>query len=183
MSNSGNSRQESDTVSSRSPSPASISSSRELTLDPQEDSRTALRQNAEDSETSSLPKPKLSPNWAIRLRRQFWWPEEASANLISLAFFVVIVAVLANYDYRPQPDWPYHITLNTFTSVMATLELFFLAVPLQSCLGQLKWMRFDRPNNLLDLQAIDDASKSQWAAFTLVLGRKGGWVSRSGLLS
>ena len=113
------------------------------------------------------------------LRRQILWLNEISAMIVSISCFIVIVAFLAAWDGSSLRDWTYGITFSTVISLLAAVEGLFLTIPLQSCLGQLKWMRFDRPCNLYDLHAVDEASKSTWGAVLLLLRRRGGYVVTS----
>ncbi|KAF2141131.1 uncharacterized protein K452DRAFT_272950, partial [Aplosporella prunicola CBS 121167] len=85
---------------------------------------------------------------------------------------VAIIVVLKRYEKKPLPEWPWHITLNSFIAVMAAIAKTSLLVPVASSLGQLKWDWFRRPRSLADIQTFDSASRGPYGAVLLIFATK-----------
>jgi hypothetical protein len=99
-----------------------------------------------------------------------WWLMEILSLTLSLAAFTAIVVVLQIFDHHPLPNWPYHITLNTFLALFTAIANAGFMLPVFEGLSQLKWIWFlhgQRP--LADFQLYDDACS-------------GGFISRFQLL-
>lgn len=58
--------------------------------------------------------------------------------------------------------------ISSQTELTAIVEGTML-VPIAAAMGQLKWIRFKRPQDLLDMQEFDDASRGPWGAGKLLL--------------
>ena len=50
-----------------------------------------------------------------------WWLWELMGSILSILCMVAIVAILAAYDRKPLPEWPYSITLNSLLSILSTI--------------------------------------------------------------
>ena len=50
-----------------------------------------------------------------------WWLWELMGSILSIFCIVAIVAILAAYDRKPLPEWPYSITLNSLLSILSTI--------------------------------------------------------------
>jgi len=109
-----------------------------------------------------------------------WWLWEILSWVLSAVCMCGIATVLGLFNERALPArWPGGVTLNAYISVFSGAAKFTLAVPLDSSLGQLKWLWFrsDRPRRLADFERFDNASKGPWGAFTLLLSGSGRYVS------
>lgn len=100
-------------------------------------------------------------------------------EIVSLALALValgsIVGVLASFDGKPLPDWPYAITLNALVALLATVAHASLVLPLSSAISQLKWIRFRTGRwPLSDLELFDEASRGPSGSFLLLWKRRGG---------
>lgn len=103
------------------------------------------------------------------------WTFEIISLVIAVGAVASIIAVLAAYDRRPLPSWPYDITLNALIAVLTTIANAAMAVPLSSGLGQVKWERFKTGYApLTDLEYLDDASRGALGAFNLLTRFRGG---------
>ena len=51
-----------------------------------------------------------------------WWVWEIAAVVLSLGSTTAIIAILAKYNGKPLPNWPYKITLNSMLSVLSTIS-------------------------------------------------------------
>jgi Protein of unknown function (DUF3176). len=66
------------------------------------------------------------------------WILEILSCVLSMGFLVTIIVVLAIYDGKPMPDWPYGITLNALVSVLSNFMKAAMAFAVTERLSQLK---------------------------------------------
>ena len=111
-----------------------------------------------------------------RLFRSFQkgWRAELMSLCVSLMIFIAIAGVLAGYNAQAPPQLKWGITLNALISLLATLAMLLLAVPVASSLGQLKFLRLTKPRKLHEHYAIDEASKGAWGSLKLLVSLEGG---------
>lgn len=130
---------------------------------------------ARKEETENSVQSKESTSKTLQLSANGSWAFEIVSLLVSAAAVAGIIVVLAHFDSRPLPEWPLNITLNTLIALLSTLANANLAIPLQSGLSQLKWIRFKAGRApLTDMEAFDDASRGTWGATLLLLKARGG---------
>lgn len=128
---------------------------------------------ASSSMLSSLGRFTKAKN--IKWRKTGTWTFEIVSLLFAVAAVASIIAILAYYDGKPLPSWPYEITLNALIAVLTTVANAAMAVPLSSGLGQLKWERFKTGYEpLTDMEVLDDASRGALGALTLLRKMRGG---------
>lgn len=132
---------------------------------------TGSRAETRNSRLSSLAKlrnvriPKKTGSWT--------W--EVVALLLAVGAVASIIALLARYDGRPLPSWPYEITLNALIAVLTTIANAAMAFPLSSGLGQLKWERMKKGYApLADMEVLDEASRGAWGAVNMLRKLRGG---------
>jgi hypothetical protein len=92
------------------------------------------------------------------------WGWELGACLSSLTAFFAIVGFLRAYEGRPQPHWPYGITLNSAISWLSVLMKGSLLVPAAACISQCVWINLTESDNLRCLETYDAASRGPWGA-------------------
>lgn len=103
------------------------------------------------------------------------WAWEVVAMLFAVGAVASIIALLARYDGRPLPSWPYEITLNALIAVLTTIANASMAFPLSSGLGQLKWERMKKGYApLADMEVLDEASRGAWGAVNMLRRLRGG---------
>lgn len=103
------------------------------------------------------------------------WTWEVVALLLAVGAVASIIALLARYDGRPLPSWPYEITLNALIAVLTTIANAAMAFPLSSGLGQLKWERMKKGYApLADMEVLDEASRGAWGAVNMLRRLRGG---------
>lgn len=107
------------------------------------------------------------------------WIVEVLAWIASCCFFVGIIVALSIFDGKPLPDLRFHITPNALVGFLSTLAEVLLIVPLQSSIGQLKWLRALRTGPLDDFRALDAASRGPLGSAKLLASRVGGSVISS----
>lgn len=93
---------------------------------------------------------------------------------MSFAIFIGIAGVLVGYSDQRPPQLEWGITLNALISLLVTLAMLLLAVPVASSLGQLKFLRLTEPRKLHEQYAIDEASKGPWGSLKLLVSMEGG---------
>lgn len=97
------------------------------------------------------------------------WIPDILCLLIGIAAIGAIIGVLAHFNDRTLPSWPYSITLNTIIALLAALANGALALPLSNGISQLKWDRFKKDRaSLTDLELFDQASRGPLGAFKLI---------------
>lgn len=107
-----------------------------------------------------------------------WWLGEILCWISGTLCIGAIILVLALYDGQPVPSrWPLGITLNAFISVISAIGKFSLAVPVNECIGELKWIWYTKRSpstpsdhqspRLIDFETFDQASRSPWGAVLL----------------
>jgi hypothetical protein len=115
-----------------------------------------------------------SPTSFSRLLQRFdnWWVLEATGLLISVGAASAAVGVLGLYNGRPLEEWRYRLSINTVISFLAIISKSSLALVVEGCLGQLKWIWYSSPrkhHSLLDFQTFDSASRGPYGAVQLLL--------------
>ncbi|KAF4618977.1 hypothetical protein G7Y89_g14870 [Cudoniella acicularis] len=97
------------------------------------------------------------------------WAYESICLVVSLGAVGSIISILASFNSRPLPEWPYSLTLNTVIALLAALANVSLAVPVSNGISQLKWNHFKRGNARLgDLELFDEASRGPWGGWKLL---------------
>ncbi|KAF2219619.1 hypothetical protein BDZ85DRAFT_276095 [Elsinoe ampelina] len=143
--------------------------------------RTDTLRWSENESIDSAEKQKLSRETTrasktpSKLLQSESWTLEIISLVTATAALGGIIGTLGHFDGRALPDWPYDITLSALIALPATIANANLAVPLQSGLSQLKWIRFKAGRTpLADMEVYDEASRGTWGALKLLVKRRGG---------
>ncbi|KAI8627981.1 hypothetical protein F5Y19DRAFT_439134 [Xylariaceae sp. FL1651] len=105
------------------------------------------------------------------------WILEIVTIIIAWGAVGSIVGVLAHFNGRPLPEWPYYITLNALIALLATVATATMSISLQNGLSQLKWVRFKESRApLTDMETFDEASRGTWGALKLLATGRGGFL-------
>ncbi|KAJ5360732.1 hypothetical protein N7517_009923 [Penicillium concentricum] len=96
------------------------------------------------------------------------WLWEITSLVFSAACVVAIVAVLINKQETTLAAWNLPIALNTVISVLATVSKACLLLPVAASISQLKWLHFNRPHRLSDLDLYNNASCGPLGALLFV---------------
>jgi hypothetical protein len=127
--------------------------------------RPAPRQNVDETQLEKLKSFFVD-----------WWLFEMLCCIISTGCFAAIIAVLASWNNQTLPShWPMNINLTTLIAILAAFAKYSLVMPLQVCLGQLKWTWFQTGHSrqLLDLEKFDQATRGPFGAARLIVHTKG----------
>jgi hypothetical protein len=104
-----------------------------------------------------------------------WWLFEILCCCISTGCFIAIISILASWNNQALPSrWPMNINLTTLVAILAAIAKYSLVMPLDVCIGQLKWTWFQtgRSRQLLDLERYDQATRGPLGAARLVVYTK-----------
>ncbi|KAF2815304.1 uncharacterized protein BDZ99DRAFT_378589 [Mytilinidion resinicola] len=148
-------------------------------------SQSLLPNSAQQSSEKSGPPTTLSdvkaPCKSLQLRWDSMpWKLEILSWIGSLCFFIASIIVLRVLDDRPLPDVQFNITPNAIIGLLATFAEVLLIVPVNSAIGQLKWLQALRKRPMDDFRTIDEASRGPWGSVLLLARRKGGLIAYFG---
>ncbi|KAK6069239.1 hypothetical protein SCUP234_07097 [Seiridium cupressi] len=111
------------------------------------------------------------------------WTLELVTIVLALAAVGGIMGVLAHFNNKPLPDWPYYITLNALIALLAAVAIATMTISLQNGISQLKWIRFKESRvPLADMEAFDEASRGTWGALKLLATARGGFLGSLGAI-
>ena len=99
-----------------------------------------------------------------------YWIYEICAIVVSVAFMIAIVVVLAlRIDGQPRSSWTLPLAPNTVIALFSTLSKSAILLVITACISQLKWIYFGRRGHrLMDLQIFDSASRGPLGAISLI---------------
>ncbi|KAI6783376.1 uncharacterized protein J7T54_004403 [Emericellopsis cladophorae] len=96
-----------------------------------------------------------------------WWRWKIGASCVSIVARGLLVLFLALVDQASRASWTLAIEPNTLLPIISTVTKTSLMVPVVSCITQLKWRHFTRPQRLSHIDLIDQCSHESWGAFVL----------------
>lgn len=96
-----------------------------------------------------------------------WWLEFLT-TFLAVGILAATVATVYPYSNKPQPSWPYGVQLNSVVSAYFLVFKTFVLLIITTCLGQLKWAWFRRPQPLDHITLYDNASRGVWGSFELL---------------
>lgn len=116
---------------------------------------------------------KQSTTWS-----SWWWWEIGGAVLALVCFFSTI-AVLRFINGKILEDWKLKIEPPSLLSTLITIGKLGLTLVLGSCVSQLKWSHFQKPNSLSHLDVLDEVSRAgPWSIATMLIKIRGGMLKR-----
>lgn len=103
------------------------------------------------------------------------WTHEMVSLAVAFCLLGAVIGILAWFDQRSLPTWPYAITLNALIALLATLTNASLALPISSAISQMKWVRYRTGAwPLYDMEVFDEASRGTTGAAAMLFRRRGG---------
>ena len=128
-------------------------------------------------------------SWFSRFSNDTWsW--EILSCLVAVVFLAASIVVLKLYDGRPTTDWEYSISINAILAIFTRILGAALVVPIaegklvfpmsshhfptsytSEGISAVKWHSYRVSQPLLDLEALDAASRGPMGAFLLFFKR------------
>lgn len=96
------------------------------------------------------------------------WRWEALCLILAILFQVAIVIIIALYNGKELPDWPYGININTIIAILGTFLRASLVVVLAEVISQAKWFWIDKSRPAEDMQVFDKASRGVSGSLSLI---------------
>ena len=96
------------------------------------------------------------------LRLSWWW--EIGAILLAIGCASSIVATLFFMDGKPLQEWKLPIQPNSLVAIFSTVAKSALLFAIGEGVGQLKWLYFEKPRVLSQMENFDQASRGPWGA-------------------
>lgn len=136
---------------------------------------------SEDSTGDHPLTARLKRTWVFdfsrRLRRlvlNWWLWELVSISLSALCLcFIGLLLGLCNNQVIPK-ELPLGFTLNTYIAILSAFFKYTLATPVDTAMGQLKWIWFrSTPKPLMDFERFDEASRGPWGSMVLFIRTRG----------
>lgn len=93
------------------------------------------------------------------------WLWEISSLIIAILAFTAIVITLVLLRDRPLPKWPSAITINALIAVFTAILKACLMMPIAECIGQLKWLWYQKSRPLSHIEQWDLASRGKSTYF------------------
>ncbi|KAF9878892.1 hypothetical protein CkaCkLH20_03792 [Colletotrichum karsti] len=106
--------------------------------------------------------PSLSPRPPSHTRHILrYWALELATVFTAICLLVAIIALLAHYDGKYMPEWPFEINLNSAIAFLSTFLRAAIVAAVAEIIGQIKWTWFaEQTRPLHHLQDFDAASRS-----------------------
>lgn len=130
---------------------------------------------SEDAYKKTRPDRRTKRLWnTIHDLAENWWLGEILLWFVSATCLFSMVAILGVHDGKAIQSTS-SISLNTVVAILSTLSRYALGVPIEACLGQLKWtwFRSRTPRKLIDIERFDKASRGPWGSALLVWNMRG----------
>jgi hypothetical protein len=144
----------------------------------------AVPPNSEQQTSHQFRSPLKSSNITTPLERcrlpwhSVPWKLEIRCWIGSLCCFIAAIIVLMVMNGKPVTDsngrGKFGITPNAIIGLLATFAEFLLIVPVNSAIGQIKWLQALRKSPMDDFRAFDEASRGAMGSIKLLARRKGG---------
>jgi hypothetical protein len=97
-----------------------------------------------------------------------WWWGEIAFLLLSWILLLGIIVLLRCGDHTALSNWRFPLKPNSVLAILTTFARATLLVPIISCVGQLKWLHFRRPNALHHLNLFDGTCPGPWGSLLLL---------------
>ncbi|KAF4810793.1 hypothetical protein CGCSCA5_v010440 [Colletotrichum siamense] len=99
-----------------------------------------------------------------------YWSLELLTVFVAVGLLVAIIALLAYYDGRYMPEWPFDINLNSAIAFLSTFLRAAIVAAVAEIIGQIKWTWFtEQTRPLHHLQDFDAASRSILGSMKLLM--------------
>ncbi|KAL2289241.1 hypothetical protein FJTKL_02260 [Diaporthe vaccinii] len=99
------------------------------------------------------------------------WTMDILSCTIACLCLAAIFGILYTHQGLPLPQLPLNITINALIAVFTAIFKVTLMVPVAGGISQFKWLWFDQPRELADIERLDQASRGAWGSFLLLVSR------------
>lgn len=97
------------------------------------------------------------------------WSLEIITIVVAILLIAAIIVLLAYYDRKTMPEWPFDINLSTAINLLSTFLRAAMLAAVAEIVGQIKWTWFtERTRPLHHLQDFDSASRSVLGSLRLL---------------
>lgn len=97
------------------------------------------------------------------------WFLEILTIVVAILLVAAIIILLAYYDGKTMPEWPFDISLSTAINLLSTFLRAAMLAAVAEIVGQIKWTWFtERTRPLHHLQDFDSASRSVLGSLRLL---------------
>jgi hypothetical protein len=97
------------------------------------------------------------------------WYLEIITVVVAILLTAAIIILLAHYDRKTMPEWPFDINLSTAINLLSTFLRAAMIAAVAEIVGQIKWTWFtERTRPLHHLQDFDSASRSVLGSLRLL---------------
>ncbi|KAI0191629.1 hypothetical protein F4808DRAFT_476059 [Astrocystis sublimbata] len=108
------------------------------------------------------------------------WKGDILSWFGSFVFFGAIIGILLYADGKYVWQLQFPITPNAIIGLLSTFAQVLLLKPVNSAIGQVKWLLLLQERPIDDLRAVDAASRGAYGGVQLLISRKGGWIGSAG---
>ena len=126
-----------------------------------------------ESPTPSLNQSSKPQSPPVVYNSLLSWGFELLTWLLGTSAVLAIIALAAFFNNRSIHDWHFYFQITTVFSALSQVAQSALLVSLSSCIGQLKWVWYQRQHPLADLEDFDDAGRGPWGSLQLLWKRRG----------
>lgn len=98
--------------------------------------------------------------------QRLWLWELLSIAVAALALAAMVITLVLRRD-RPLPKWPSAITINALIAVFTAIFKACLMMPIAECIGQLRWLWYQKSRPLRHMEQWDLASRGRWPLSSL----------------
>jgi Protein of unknown function (DUF3176) len=105
--------------------------------------------------------------------RTWWWWWEIGTTIASIASMASIIGVLLRANNKPLADWSFYWSPNSVLSTLTAIGKSCMMVAVTESISQLKWLQFEKPRTLRDIELFDAASRGPNGAIWFLLKLRG----------
>lgn len=111
----------------------------------------------------NLPYPNQKPQYSDHSYRPWLW-EISSIAAAAIALGAIVITLVLHGDH-PIPKWPSAITINALIAVFTAIFKACIIMPIAECMGQLKWLWYQKPRQLGYMEQWDLASRGVFKCY------------------
>lgn len=146
-------------------SPVSLENTSQPSLSPSPNTTDLTAINPGTSESPSKITERHGENESLI----YAWRWECTSTFFALVQVALIIALFIYIDGNPIEQWSYSLFQpSALVAIFSNIIKALLFFPSAECIGQLKWVHFEKSRPLSRLKLFDDASRAPWGAVLLL---------------